>query len=155
MTWLDTTAQVLEHLHQLPARDKRYEYGELRLKRMNILMSIPFFQEGFSPLRGYYFPFTEYSQRFEHNLRFMLAIFVYCSIVLSALQVGLGTDNLREWKPFITFAEWSIYLTLGFILFAFARIAILFLLYALSNLWSTLSWTRSSDRAQALSKRIV
>jgi hypothetical protein len=63
ITWIDISAQVLQQFHESLKRDKRYEYGELRLNRVNLLMSIPLLQEVFSPLRDYYFPFNEYSQR--------------------------------------------------------------------------------------------
>lgn len=80
-------------LHQV---NKRYQYGELRLSRLNSLyrytpsvFSVEHLVYGFMSSSTWYRAF------FERNFAWLLAIFAYITVVLSAMQVGLATEKLQ------------------------------------------------------------
>jgi hypothetical protein len=69
----------------------RYCYGELRLSRLGSMYH-------WNSLRGYS-PLTNtkrYSDSFAENLTTIAAATLYMAVVLTAMQVGLGTDLLME-----------------------------------------------------------
>lgn len=75
----------------------RYEYGELRLSRLNSLyrwgaagMSFRHVVYGF--LSGS----TRYNSFFERNFSWILVVLVYVTVILSAMQVGLATDDFQN-----------------------------------------------------------
>ncbi|KAI1451811.1 hypothetical protein F4805DRAFT_71039 [Annulohypoxylon moriforme] len=78
--------------------DPRYQYGELRLSRLDMLMRWPLVAQEFWSARnivdGYMSSSTWYTAFFERHFGWLLVGFVYVSVVLSALQVGLATNVL-------------------------------------------------------------
>lgn len=122
--WLGITNQVLTDLPDILAQvHERYQYGELRLSRINkIVHWWPFPPGGWSPARGYYFPYTEYSQRFSHNLQFLFTAFTYAATLLAAMQVGLSIDELKSNTVFVFAAKWIMISVLAAISIAFFRI---------------------------------
>jgi uncharacterized membrane protein len=79
----------------------RYYYGELRLNRLNTLYR---FNPTTFTLKSFVFGFmatpTWYTQFFERNFSWILAAFIYISVILSAMQVGLATSYLQDNAPF-------------------------------------------------------
>ncbi|KAE8360895.1 hypothetical protein BDV27DRAFT_34159 [Aspergillus caelatus] len=77
--------------------NERYQYGELRLTRLNSLYK--FTPSTFS-VRNFIFGFmsssTWYRAFFERNFSWIFAALVYVSVLLSAMQVGLATSELTE-----------------------------------------------------------
>lgn len=80
--------------------NKRYRYGELRLNRLNIIHRCTHILEPEQFMRGYMYGYNRYTDFFERNLGWLLLVFLYITIVLTAMQVGLGTTELREDKMF-------------------------------------------------------
>ncbi|KAL4917128.1 hypothetical protein BDW62DRAFT_211480 [Aspergillus aurantiobrunneus] len=110
--------------------NRRYEYGELRLSRLNPLYRLT--PSTFS-LRNLVFGFmpssTWYRAFFERNFSWMLAVLVYMSVLLSAMQVGLATDELQGNRMFQDFC------------FVFALVSIFFtatLIGIIAMLWTLL-----------------
>jgi hypothetical protein len=73
----------------------RYQFGELRLTRLNMLYrlmsgSLDHF------VRGYMSYSTWYRAFFSRNFAWLLAIFACFSVLLSAMQVGLSNKTLLE-----------------------------------------------------------
>ncbi|GKZ85439.1 hypothetical protein AnigIFM56816_011212 [Aspergillus niger] len=112
--------------------NKRYEFGELRLSRLNSLyrltpsiFSIRNLVLGFMPGSAWYQEF------FERNFSWILAVLVYLSVLLSAMQVGLATDTLhgnRRFQKICTvFALASIFFTLSrlWIMLTMCRVVLL------------------------------
>ncbi|KAI5853311.1 hypothetical protein BZA05DRAFT_395609 [Tricharina praecox] len=68
--------------------NKRYKYGELRLPRVNqahrFCIDFP---------NGYYSQYVTYKQFFNQNFAWLLLAVVYVSVVLTALQLLLSTDE--------------------------------------------------------------
>lgn len=74
----------------------RYRYGELSLSRLN---KISFFIHG-SFLRGYRVKERTSPEVFREHLRPITAMTVYIALVLTAMQVGLGTEKLQSNEVF-------------------------------------------------------
>ena len=88
---LDSLAQV----------DRRYHYGELRLSRLNSMTRfLPSMWSRKNFVQGYLSTSTWYQAFFERNFAWLLPVFVYISLVLSAMQVGLATQRLNGNLPF-------------------------------------------------------
>ncbi|KXJ87253.1 hypothetical protein Micbo1qcDRAFT_124912 [Microdochium bolleyi] len=79
----------------------RYAYGELRLTRLNALYRLGF--TGFSPrnlVRAYMTGSQRYTTLFQRNFGWLLAVFVYITVVLSGMQVALATGRFADDQPF-------------------------------------------------------
>lgn len=78
---------------------ERYKFGELRLTRLNSLyrftsLSLHHF------VRGYMSSSTWYKAFFTRNFAWLLAVFAYVTVMLSAMQVGLSTTRLQVSEAF-------------------------------------------------------
>jgi hypothetical protein len=73
-TSLDTCSSII---------DKRYQYGELRLSRLNIIYSLKFFQ-----FAGYHNSYTQYAPYFSRYFSAAVLIFAFASVMLNAMQVA-------------------------------------------------------------------
>lgn len=103
--WTAFVADVLDHIHPGGASagaaaaaegvSARYEYGELRLSRLNWIhrFSAPW-TNGRAFLRGYHQGPRWYSLFVRRNFGWLVVVFAYMAIVLSAMQVGLATERL-------------------------------------------------------------
>ncbi|KAI1211485.1 uncharacterized protein F4807DRAFT_417814 [Annulohypoxylon truncatum] len=109
ITWERWTAFAACVLASLDLRamddvDPRYRYGELRLSRLDMLTRWPLVAaESWSTrtfVDGYMSSSTWYTAFFERHFGWLLVGFVYVSVVLSALQVGLATDLLSQNSEF-------------------------------------------------------
>lgn len=122
--------------------NKRYRYGELRLGKLNhIYRFYPAFRGRFI-LRGYLYRYDSYRVFFRRNFAWILVAFVYITIILQGLQVGLDTDELgqdqRFQKAAYIFTVFSI--TTGAVVAAL--VAFLFLFFLSYNLSFTHSFLK-------------
>lgn len=85
-TWIKLVEQLLHHKNENVNR--RYDYGELRLSRLNKIYW------AHCRLRGYRFPYQSYGEMFKANLAPIAGTIVYIGLVLTAMQVGLATHRL-------------------------------------------------------------
>lgn len=79
----------------LVARDqlnRRYIYGELRCDRLNWIYRLTSGQW----MRGYHHIYTEYGDFFGRKLTWLLLAFAYVTVILTALQVALGTAEGQQ-----------------------------------------------------------
>ena len=83
-------------LHQV---NKRYQFGVLRLGRINSIYRSRFFTTHF--VRGYLYGYNRYVVFFQRNFSWILIVFVFFSLVLSAMQVGTGLDELKNNSAFL------------------------------------------------------
>jgi hypothetical protein len=91
-TWTEFMNEFLEHidLQSLCGVSPRYQYGELRLSRLNKIYYITRFTwRDF--VRGYMTISTWYQDFFARNFAWLLAVFAVMSVALSAMQVVLVT----------------------------------------------------------------
>jgi len=101
--WVALVNDILQHIdaNTLEKVNKRYQYGELRLNRLNSIYRLNSIcrlapKLGYRDLvRGYHTRYTSYIDFLDNNFKFLLVVFAYVSIVLAAMQVGLGTDWLQ------------------------------------------------------------
>ena len=97
--WTTFLEDFLRHLDTSSASsiNERYRFGELRLNRLNWIYRLSVYNLGFRGINRGYFRGPEWYTQFLHeNFGWLLAVFGYLSIVLSAMQVGLVTDKLVE-----------------------------------------------------------
>ncbi|KAF5000040.1 hypothetical protein FGRMN_2051 [Fusarium graminum] len=111
---------------------RRYRYGELRLSRLNTLYRLGLAGFSFRNItHGFMFGSSRYTTFFERNFGWILAVFVYVTVVLSALQVALATDKLGGSDQFQHF---SYALALFSIAFVFAAV------FVMLFVWWSLFW---------------
>ncbi|TFA98711.1 hypothetical protein CCMA1212_009459 [Trichoderma ghanense] len=100
--WAPFSAAVVSNVSpDLCGVNPRYVYGELRLTRLNLICR--FCSRTFSfgtIIRGYEYGYRQYSTYLERNFRWVLTAFIYITVVLSAMQVGLATSELNENRVF-------------------------------------------------------
>jgi hypothetical protein len=99
--WTTLIADFLSQmdLHSLKGVSNRYRYGELRLTRLNKIYRLLLISPK-NLVYGYMSASTWYKSFFSRNFAWLLAVFAYLSIILSALQVGLATTSLQGSESF-------------------------------------------------------
>lgn len=125
--WTTMVDEFLDFMDRTPNQQhiaKRYHYGELSIPRLNYiyklsptLLSWDNFMNGFLPASMWYRPFL------ERNLTRLLALFVFFSVILSALQVGVATDRLQHNADFQKVSYGFAVASLTFVLFGAWAIA--------------------------------
>lgn len=78
-----------------PHIDHRFFHGELRLSRLNKIYALTR-----RSLCGYMARWDRYSAFFHDHFTWLASGTLYIAVVLSAMQVGLATDALRDSKAF-------------------------------------------------------
>jgi uncharacterized membrane protein len=157
MTWQQWMNLVGELVPKIDMRglsnvNKRYEHGELRLGRLNKIYR-------FAPelklkhlMRGYRSQDTVYGTFFEREFAWLLILFVYISIMLTAAQLGLATDRLQ---PSLAFQRISFGLTMLFIFLPVVFIVLIiiwFFVLFFYNLTTTLSFEESRTKGRRNTK---
>ncbi|KAF4470038.1 subtilisin-like serine protease [Fusarium albosuccineum] len=146
-SWRELSQELLEHSPYNTARvNKRYQFGELRVGRLNKIYRIRGLLAAAGGLddfmRGYKFEFATYGQQLEAYLAPILAATAYILLVLTAMQVGLGTDTLRESLPFQNASYgFTVFSILGPLTLA-AVVAVTVVLFAIFNYQSTKAFFR-------------
>lgn len=117
--------------------NQRFIYGELRLGRLNLIYRL-----GKGRLRGYLNNSTTYSDFLRGNLKSLLTLFAYVTIVLSALQVGLGTRHLRDNNAFHSTSYVIVVFSMVAPLLALALMLVFVLGLTLYNLVATIKYRK-------------
>lgn len=143
--WMTLVEQILatNDLHQ--KIDDRFNYGELRLSRLNKIYNVRYF----TLLRGYmsHWQWTRYGDFFQENLSWLAATTVYIAVVLGAMQVGLGTDALGGDRKFQSASYgFTIFSILG-PLVALGIIGALFCFMFINNWISAVAFKRKRFKA--------
>lgn len=89
--WLEFSREIRRTVKPdtFPESNRRYQYGELRLGRLNLIYR--FFCGRWR--RGYHNTYTDYGSFFQSNFAWALCVFAYTSVVLSTLQLGLAAKR--------------------------------------------------------------
>lgn len=132
----------------------RYRYGELRLTRLNTLYRLGL--AGFSlqnVIYGFMSGSLRYTTFFERNFGWILAVFVYVTVILSAMQVALATDRFINSAHFQQFSYGLALLSIAFVLAAVA--VMLFVWWSLFwfHLLSTIQYCKKVASRQGQSSR--
>ncbi|KAI1140022.1 hypothetical protein F5Y05DRAFT_303946 [Hypoxylon sp. FL0543] len=151
VTWERWTAFAREVLAALDLEtmadvDPRYQYGELRLSRLDMLTRWPLVApETWSPrnfVDGYMSSSTWYKAFFERHFSWLLVGFVYVSVILSALQVGLSTNVLSANSDFQNFGLGVTVAGLAALCLALGAIIIVWIVLFCYHLLSTIAFDR-------------
>ncbi|KAK4077030.1 uncharacterized protein Triagg1_3997 [Trichoderma aggressivum f. europaeum] len=96
--WVPFSAAVVSSIKgDLSDINPRYVYGELRLTRLNAISRFCTNTIKFrTMIRGYDYGYRQYSTYLERNFKWVLTAFIYITVVLAAMQVGLATTKLNE-----------------------------------------------------------
>ncbi|KAI0398354.1 hypothetical protein F5Y17DRAFT_412012 [Xylariaceae sp. FL0594] len=99
--WKGLAREVLRE-HDMALVNPRYWYGELRLGRLNKVyrLRMGYLFRGYSKVSGH----TVYSELVRDNFTALATVLGYVVIVLTSLQVGLGTDRLTADAAFQDFS---------------------------------------------------
>ncbi|KAH8897163.1 hypothetical protein GQ53DRAFT_679802 [Thozetella sp. PMI_491] len=97
--WREFVDSAVDHFGDLAdphSISKRYRYGELRLSRLDqIYRFAPRLRFQFL-LRGYLYSYSTYGGFFKREFAWLIVAFAYISVILSGMQVGLTTVQLRD-----------------------------------------------------------
>ncbi|KAJ5722865.1 hypothetical protein N7488_000900 [Penicillium malachiteum] len=95
------TPSIYEDIH------RRFRYGELRLGRLNLIYLFTKF--------GYYMnQWSNYNSFLQDQLGWLAATTIYIAVVLTAMQLGLSTDQLKANSPYMSAAYgFSVFAILG------------------------------------------
>lgn len=146
VTWPQWVLLVDQLLHSRHSNciNKRFIYGELRLGRLNLIYRFIKLR-----IRGYLNTCTTYKDFFRDNLNSLITLFASITIVLSAFQVGLSTQQLQANHAFSSaayaFAVFSIAAPLLSVAFVSTALVALFNY----NLIATLIYRRQRARRTA------
>jgi hypothetical protein len=99
--WKCVAKEVL-HDHDMATLNPRYWYGELRLGRLNLVYRLRkgFIFRGYSKVSGH----AIYTDLIRDNFTALATILAYVVIILTSLQVGLGTERLTGDQAFQDFS---------------------------------------------------
>ncbi|KAF2015404.1 hypothetical protein BU24DRAFT_432974 [Aaosphaeria arxii CBS 175.79] len=98
--------------------NKRYHFGELRLGRVNSIYRTRFMFTHF--VRGYLYGYNRYGVFFQ-RYSWLLTVFLFVSIALSAMQVGVSVYPLSESGAFMQASY-------GFVVLSLVAVAVVLLL---------------------------
>ena len=99
--WLDILQDWIPSLFEAEQTvAPRYQYGELRLTRINWIYSFDSRFRFQHFCRGYHASSQTYQTFINRNFGWLLVVFVYFTILLTAMQVGLATNQLKDSSPF-------------------------------------------------------
>jgi hypothetical protein len=113
--WKDFVSSFYSYIdvNALDQVNKRYHFGDLRLGRINSIYRTRFFYSHF--VRGYLYGYNRYVVFFERNFSWILIVFVFFSLVLSAMQVGVSISPLQENRAFLD-------VSYGFVVFSMVSV---------------------------------
>jgi hypothetical protein len=114
---------------------RRYIYGELQLSRLDKIYR--YYRgnllRGYSPLMGN----TRYVDFFAENLTIIAATTVYIAVVLTAMQVGLGTELLvKDYSFQMACYGFAVFAIISPII-AVGALVVLFMFMFFANWWGT------------------
>jgi hypothetical protein len=97
--WVIFSRAVLSKIDygRLSDVNPRYLYGELRLGRLDLVYRFCSRKRKFTTfIRGYHYGYHQYSTFIERNFAWVLTAIIYITIVLTAMQVGLASEELMH-----------------------------------------------------------
>ena len=140
MGWNSWRAQVKALLasKEMHNVNPRFRYGELRMDRLNMIYKLTFR----SPIRGYFYGYRSYHHFWHDNLLRVASVFAYLLIVLTAMQVGLGTNRLKDNEAFQRASSGFTALSIIAPLALMALLLLAFFVTFLYNLLATLKYRK-------------
>jgi uncharacterized membrane protein len=96
--WRSFTKSFLSNIDPatLEGVDRRFHHGELRASRLNwIYRAHPRVFSLTNIIRGYFYGYNRYGVFFWENFAWVITVFAYLSVLLSAMQLGWHLDQLQ------------------------------------------------------------
>lgn len=131
----------MDTLHQV---NKRYQFGDLRLGRINSIYRTRFFSTHF--VRGYLYGYNRYVVFFQRNFSWILIVFVFFSLVLSAMQVGTGLKELEDNYAFLRASYVFVVFSMVSVVAILAVVALLFAGIFLFNMVTAIGHAKNEQR---------
>jgi len=97
--WIRFSKAILKNINpeQPEEINPRFLYGELRLARLNLIYRFCSKTTSWRVfVRGYNYGYHQYSTFVQRNFAWFLTVVVYITLVLTAMQVGIATDELKN-----------------------------------------------------------
>jgi len=97
--WIRFSKAILKNINPEQPEDinPRFLYGELRLARLNLIYRFCSKTTSWRVfVRGYNYGYHQYSTFVQRNFAWFLTVVVYITLVLTAMQVGFATDELKN-----------------------------------------------------------
>jgi hypothetical protein len=145
--WTEICEKYSRYLARFDLLEPRYQYGELRLSRLNWIYILT----GRSGPRGYDLAHNRVGSFFVRNFGWLAGTFAYLSIVLSAMQVGLGVDRLQNSASFQDACFGFAVFTLVSLAALVMVLALVFLAIFVSNIW----WARRNNLRVQLGRGVL
>ena len=145
--WVGFSQSVLSNIDHrgLTHVNPRYLYGEIRLSRLNLIWRFLHRPWSFADLaRGYAIVNREYSRFASKSFAWLLGSFLYITVVLTAMQVGLAANNLDTNPRFQNASYGFTVFSIVAPLFGIALIIVLLLCALVFNL----NYTRQINHSQ-------
>ena len=140
--WKKFVADFVKHIdvNALDQVNKRFHFGELRLGRINSIYRIRFFFT--HSIRGYLYGYNRYAVFLERKFAWLLGVFVYFSLVLSAMQVGSIVPPLNGNQVFQRATYGFVIFSIMVVVFFLGFIGIVFVWTFLFNMVAAVSHSR-------------
>lgn len=146
--WKDFVSDFLApgnvDINTLAQVNKRYQFGDLRLGRINSTYRIRFFYSHF--VRGYLYGYNRYVVFFQRNFSWILIVFVFFSLVLSAMQVGTSLKELEDNHAFLRASYVFVVFSMVSVVAVLGLVGIIFVIVFFFNMVSAISHASREQR---------
>jgi hypothetical protein len=150
--WKALVVDFFRHvdINALDQVNKRYQFGDLRLGRVNLIYRTGFFSTHF--IRGYLYGYNRYVIFFERNFSWIFSVFVFFSLGLNAMQVGTGLKDLNERYTFLRASYVGVVLSMVTVIVVLGFVSVLYVGIFLYNMVSAI---RQAAEVQKERRRIA
>ncbi|KAH8702894.1 hypothetical protein GQ44DRAFT_743832 [Phaeosphaeriaceae sp. PMI808] len=131
-------------INTLAQVNKRYQFGDLRLGRINSTYRTRFFYSHF--VRGYLYGYNRYVVFFQRKFGWILVVFVFFSLVLSAMQVGSSLGELKDNSNFLRASYGFVVFSMISVVAVLALVGIIFVITFLFNMVAAIRHAKSEQR---------
>ncbi|KAF2875222.1 hypothetical protein BDV95DRAFT_591941 [Massariosphaeria phaeospora] len=122
----------------------RYQFGDLRLGRINSIYRTRFMFTHF--VRGYLYGYNRYVIFFQRNFSWILVVFVFFSLVLSAMQVGTGVAPLDKNQTFLTAAYVFVVFSIVSVMAVLGFVGVIFVIVFFFNMAAAIAHVKKETR---------
>lgn len=146
----DFLAEGNVDVNTLAQVNERYQFGDLRLGRINSIYRIRFAHTHF--VRGYLYGYNRYVVFFQRKFSWILIVFVFFSLVLSAMQVGTSLGQLDKNTPFLEASYVFVVFSIVSVVAVLASVGVIFVFTFLFNMVAAI---RHAGREQRERKELA
>jgi uncharacterized membrane protein len=126
--------------------NERYHFGDLRINRINSIYRLNSFPNYVIP--GYLYGGERYTPFFERSYSRVLILFVFLSVILPAMQVGIGLDALGNNEASLNASYGVALFSMLYVLALVAPVAILLIFCFVFNLTAAVTHARRDHQSR-------